>query len=239
MKRSFTFIALILLIATGSWLLLRGGMRALDKETPPTPEPETSSRAATTVPPTSAPSLAASAKVDTAAEASTEQVIKNGKALASLLHDFIQPRRTMDELLENLRTSRQEPFLMRNQNEATGEMTIVRTKSPLPGTRYFHAQYFAGEGGADRFLQHMSFELPGHDPQAWQRAAGILASAFPGLGAPSIANNQFMQWDIDDGYTLWMRRLDSGDLANNPNNAYTAADVGTIQVAVELNPEVD
>lgn len=164
--------------------------------------------------------------------------LKNQKFLASLLHEFIKPERKPEELFQFLRSSRQRPYLLRDKNDITGEMDIIRTKSPLPGTRYFHAQYF-GDANNPRFLQHMSFELPGSEPQAWSQALDTVQSSFPGLRSPVASRPDFVEWDAGDGYSLWIKRLDASDLKDNPFNAYTPADVGTIRVAIELNPEAE
>jgi len=235
MKKSIALLILIvaaMVVAAGVSLSRRPPARSTGTDIDAAPSPNLS--------PAPAPSPAPAAQVATGSPGPsvTSARFDNQKAIANLLHEFTKPQRTMDELVRFLRESRQRPFILRDKNEVTGEMDIVRTKSPLPGTRYFHAQYFSDENN-QRFLQHMSFELPGNDPQAWSRAFSAVQSSFPSLGAPLTSRGDFVEWDAGDGYSLWMKRLDASDLRDHPFNAYTSADVGTIRVAVELNPEVD
>ena len=90
-------------------------------------------------------------------------VDKHGVELASLnkmtqtILDFSNNSKRFEDLMFQLKNENQEPYISQDRNAFTGELTIVRTKSPLPGTRYFHAQYFSDENG-EKFLQHMSFQ---------------------------------------------------------------------------------
>jgi len=138
----------------------------------------------------------------------------------------------LKNLVEGLQKSGQEPLVVRDANPDTGEMIIVRTKSPLPGTRYFHAQYFTGEGG-ERFVQHMSFEFkPG--PQSMSEAIASVEKTFPNLSRPKVKREDYVQWSLDRDYIVWVKKMSLADLRDDPFNAYSAADNGTIRVAVEL-----
>lgn len=171
-------------------------------------------------------------KAEDAAKASS-----SAKQMTSLLAETVSTEKNLDTLVSDLKKQNQEPYLVHDKNPYTGEMTIVRTKSPLPGTRYFHAQYFTDENGKS-FAQHVSFELRG-SPEAMANAMKIVEESFPGLGKPSEETRDFVQWELPNGYVVWIKRLDQQDLTNNPFNAYTPADVGSIRIAVELTPEGD
>lgn len=157
--------------------------------------------------------------------------------MAALLFEFTQEDRPLKELLGTLELAGQKPFTLSERNEYTGEMTIVRTKNPPPGTRYFHAQYFGGKD-VEASVQHVSFEYkPG--AQSMDDAIAALEKAFPGLGEPALRKDDFIQWDLDDGFVVWVRKLKANDLKEDPFNHYTPADTGTLRITVELNPEAD
>lgn len=174
------------------------------------------------------------------AEGTTKQAHQEGVAFNSLnnmaatLFEFARPGARLDSLLEFLKSSHQDPFVVNDSNADTGTMTIVRTNSPLPGTRYFHAQYFEDENG-EKFVQHMSFEFkPG--PDSLREAMASVEKTFGSLGKPSEQQKDFVQWELQDGYVLWIKRLNAQDLADNPFNAYSASDVGSIRIAIEQSP---
>ncbi len=150
--------------------------------------------------------------------------------MAATLARFTQPNITLKDLVDYLESNRQEPLTTRNSNPYTGEMAIVRTQSPLPGTRYFHAQYFNGEDG-EAFVQHMSFEYkPG--PSAMADAVAAVQRAFS-LGSPEAEHEGYVQWALKNGYIIWVKKMAPEDLKDDPFNAYTAEDAGTIRVAIE------
>ncbi|MGZ3805621.1 MAG: hypothetical protein ACXVB4_15495 [Pseudobdellovibrionaceae bacterium] len=157
------------------------------------------------------------------------------KKMAGILFQATVAGEKMESLLRTLKNSQQEPFLVHDKNEDTGEMILVRTKSPLPGTRYFHAQYFTDES-QQTFAQHISFELRA-SPQAMAQAIQTVQETFPNLNKPSYETSDFVQWDLEDGYVVWIKRLGPEDIQANPFNFYSQDDIGTIRVAVELAPE--
>ncbi len=159
------------------------------------------------------------------------------KQMTRMLLNYTMNEQKLDELMATLKQDQQEPFQVTDKNPDTGEMIIVRTKSPPPGTRYFHAQYFADENH-QYFAQHMSFEFR-PSPEAMEQAIQMVQETFPALGAPMEESRDFIQWPLPNGYVVWVKRLDQEDLSNNPFNAYTQGDIGSIRVAVELNPESD
>lgn len=139
---------------------------------------------------------------------------------------------SLTNLLEQLQKSGQQPLLVRDANPDSGEMFIVRTKSPLPGTRYFHAQYFTGEDG-QRFVQHMSFEFkPG--PDAMEAAIATVEKSFTNLTRPLTKRSDYVKWGMNDKYIVWVKKMTAAELKDDPFNSYSLNDEGTIRVAVEL-----
>lgn len=159
------------------------------------------------------------------------------KQMTLTLASFTVQEKPFDELIASLKKDQQEPVQIRDKNPYTGEMIIVRTKSPPPGTRYFHAQYFIDEHQRP-FAQHMSFEFR-PSPEAMEQAIEMIREAFPDIGIPTEESRNFIQWDLPHGYVVWVKRLDQQDISNNPFNAYTPGDIGSIRIAIELNPEGD
>lgn len=172
-----------------------------------------------------------------AAAASAVRAPANSPASPSSLEDmsrtlfeYTRPQSDIKALVEYLEKTRQEPMVIRDANPYSGEMAIVRTKSPLAGTRYFHAQYFADENGKG-FVQHMSFEFkPG--PNAMNEAVKSVQRQFR-VQEPQIRRADYAQWSLSEGYILWVKKMDTPDLQDDPFNAYTPADKGTIRVAIE------
>ncbi len=154
------------------------------------------------------------------------------RQMTQILSQFARPDSQAKDLIEQLQRSDEQPVVTRDANADTGEMVIVRTQKPLEGTRYFHAQYFSDEQGKG-FVQHMSFEFqPGE--HAMEDAASAVLSSFPELGTPQTSPNGFVRWNLNENYIVWIKRMTAEDLQDDPFNAYTSADVGTIRVAVEL-----
>jgi uncharacterized Rmd1/YagE family protein len=152
--------------------------------------------------------------------------------MTRVLSLYTQSNYNLPSLIDYLKRNGEQPFVARDTNPYTGEMIIVRTKAPLPGTRYFHAQYFTSENGQPT-PQHMSFEYkPG--PTALNDAAAAVEKAFTNLPRPSITRPDFIQWNLDQDHIVWIKRMGTEDLRDDPFNAYTAADSGTVRVAIEL-----
>jgi len=157
------------------------------------------------------------------------------KQMTEILAAFTVQERKLSDLMEALKKAQQEPFQVRDSNQHTGEMIIVRTKSPPQGTRYFHAQYFTDEN-QQSFAQHMSFEFR-PSPEAMDQAIEMVQETFPDLGAPMEETRDFIQWELPHGYVVWVKRLNHEDITNSPFNSYNQGDIGSIRVAIELNPE--
>jgi hypothetical protein len=163
-----------------------------------------------------------------------------GKASASslndmsqALHKFTKQGQRLKDLVQYLKDTHQDPQVSHDANPDTGEMAVVRTRRPLPGTRYFHAQYFSDGPGDEGFVQHMSFEVQ-PSATAMNDVVSAVSKSF-GLQKPTVERDGYRKWVLDKGYILWVKRMENEDLSDDPFNAYSAADVGTIRVAVESN----
>lgn len=159
------------------------------------------------------------------------------RAMVELVREAAQPETSIEQTILKLREFGVEPDIFENNNPDTGSLYIVRTKNPFRGTRYFHAQYFGGEGAAP-FLQHVSFEFrPG--PSAMREAIAAVEDAFPKLGKPTENSADFRQYAVGDDYIVWIKKMNAEDLQDDAFNAYDASDLGTIQVTVELEIHED
>lgn len=152
--------------------------------------------------------------------------------LSDLLHLSIKESVSSLQLRDTLTKLKLSPISSKDTNPHTGTMSIVRTQKTLPGTRYFHAQFFEDENGASH-LQHMSFEFkPG--PDAMDKAIQMVQSSFNLNRGPDFKRKDFVSWNLPDSRIIWVQKMQSQDLKDNPFNAYTIKDIGTIRVAVEL-----
>ncbi len=139
----------------------------------------------------------------------------------------------MPSVLANLQKLQTQPTYFQDSNPSTGSLYVIRTEKPLPGTRYFHAQYFSDENKKP-FLQHMSFEIPpGKD--SLKVAAKNVKDVFPHLSSPEIQKDGFILWKWKSGYNVWIMRLTKDQLSGDPFNAYTDQDEGTVKIAMELD----
>jgi hypothetical protein len=164
-----------------------------------------------------------------------KEVIASLNKMSGILAQFTSDQKSLEDLVATLKAQKQEPFIVKDKNEYTGEMIIVRTKNPPTGTRYFHAQYFTDES-KERFVQHMSFEFR-PSATAMDDAIKAVHTAFPNLGSPETQNHDFIQWNLGTGQVLWLKRLGQDDIIENPFNAYSESDIGSIRIAVELELE--
>lgn len=152
--------------------------------------------------------------------------------MSLVLVDAVRGSKNFEGIVQRLKQTGQDPVITRDGSATTGEMLIVRTKNPLPGTRYFHAQYFTDENN-QRFVQHMSFEF---QPSATAMADAVNAAVRNfSVGEPTERKADFMQWNLDENYVLWIKKKSVKDLQHDPFNAHDPKkDVGTVQMAVEL-----
>ena len=139
----------------------------------------------------------------------------------------------LDDLIEELKHRQLGPVVIYDRSDEIGDMQIIRTQNSLPGTRHFHGQYISGEG-IEPFLQQLSFEFqPGK--QAMQFAYSLIEEKFPVLRVVTKKEGDFVLWELDNGYMLWLKKMTKDDLISDQYNAYTASDVGTIQVTLEMD----
>lgn len=126
------------------------------------------------------------------------------------------------------------PELRVDSNPYTGTLNVVRTRKVMPGTRYFHAQFFENEDGSE-YVQHVSFEFKASEHSFAAVEKTILQQFSEGNVEPTQNKENFKSWRRDDGYIIWMKKLDATDIKDNPFNVYTPEDIGTIRVAIELD----
>lgn len=123
------------------------------------------------------------------------------------------------------------PILSVSENPYTGKKTILRTKKNLPGTRYSHAQFFSNESGGS-FLQHYSIEFrPSKD--AFDRVVALVESNKSLTEKTVSADKTFVSYKLSSGHIIWVKKMMKADLKNDPFNAYSPEDEGTIRLAVE------
>lgn len=158
------------------------------------------------------------------------------RAMVATMAQATQVNHKPESLIKSLRDGGMGPIIGKDFNEDTGKMIVVRTKDTLPGIRYFHAQYFEDENKV-QFLQHLSFEIR-PAPDAMETAFALLKDFKKNLSKPNLSNN-FIEWNDDDGYSIWLKKLTLEDIKKmrkEPYNSYSAADVGTVQAAIEQSP---
>ncbi len=170
------------------------------------------------------------ARLPAQTKSSSPSEIASLNEMASIVSQFTQPDHPLTELVDRLQKSGQEPKIFRDANSETGEMIIVRGDSPLPGTRYFHAQYFTDDAG-ERFVQHMSFEFK-PAPDAMAAAISAVEKNF-NVSSPTHRREDYVRWKLGDHKIVWVKRLSDDDMAHDPFNAYSAADRGAVRLAVE------
>lgn len=127
-------------------------------------------------------------------------------------------------MLETLRQAQLRPLVVEDLNPQSGALTFVRLEQDVPGIRYFHAQFFE-----DSRPQHISFEYqPGSSAfEDTERRLRYL------IGRPVVQTKDFIKWKFKNGLNLWMKRMQTDDLGDDPFNAYTMSDLGTIRIVLE------
>ncbi len=137
------------------------------------------------------------------------------------------------DIVQALNKYKLEPKVGVDKNPFTGSMSVIRTNKTLPGTRYFHTQYFDEEQGG--IVQHLSFEFkPG--TQSFEAVVKAVAEGLPAHAEVTVSNSGYQGWRNIDGYIVWVKKLDESDLSpDTPFNAYTKNDVGTIRVVKEID----
>jgi len=157
------------------------------------------------------------------------------RSLESITNEVIQmvqQKRSHTDFIAFLKKNELEPRVADSRNDDTGGMIMVRSDKALPGTRYYHAQFFNGDKGEQPFLQHISFEYPpGADSfQRAQKAAEVL---FDASEKTYSKGEDFAEYKGKDCMTLWINKMDAEDFKNDPYNAYSSQDIGSVKVAIE------
>lgn len=155
--------------------------------------------------------------------------------LLSILVSHNADDTTPADLVKQLERAGLKPEAAVDENSDTGKMVTVRTGDALPGTRYFHAQFFEDEHGRMQ-AQHISFEVrPGPDSE--EVAQNLIRKTFVGIGKPTTERGCFREWKTKGCKTVWMKCLSAEDMTDHPFNAYDPArDKGTILVAQQDDP---
>lgn len=165
--------------------------------------------------------------------------IQNLILMTHVLFEYSVESKTFNDLLSYLKNSGQSPVIF-DPSYRTGsglhhkeKFYTIRTKSPLQGTRYFHAQY-ESDKSSEPFMQHMSFEFrPG--PKAMAEAEDALKLAYSELGTPYINESNLKAWKLPNGLHAYIKKLELVDITDHPFNSYKKEDVGAIQLAIELD----
>jgi len=156
---------------------------------------------------------------------------KSLRILIPLMNEAIFENLDKNSVTETLEKLKLEPIQMDSENPYTGKLSIIRTKNILPGTRYFHAQYFSSNNQS-HYLQYISFEFkPG--PESLAIVKEMVRKEF-NLAKPVTENENYVSWKKEDR-VIWIKKLDVNDLKKkDPYNSYDLkTDVGTVVMTVE------
>ncbi len=143
------------------------------------------------------------------------------------------------ELISFFEQQQLSPEMMEDSNEYTGTMLMIRTKKGLPGTRYYHAQYM-GDNKDNTLLQHMSYEFkPG--PNSMARAIQSAESTYQLSNKKIHRDGDFITYDIgtEGTHELSIEKANWESLKNDPFNAHSKEDVGTVITRIELKVHSD
>ncbi len=150
------------------------------------------------------------------------------------LKEVFNQRENPQELITFFEEEKLAPEMSVDTNESTGTMKMIRTRKSMPGARYFHAQYM-GDDPEHTFLQHFSYEyIPG--PNSLQKVIQSAEGTFPLANKKIHRDGDFITYDIgDDGqYELSIEKATWESLKDDPYNAHTKEDIGTIITRIEL-----
>lgn len=162
------------------------------------------------------------------------------KSVETLLGTFFSHSRgkqSLNKMMQELTAAGLDPVVAKDFNPDTGKMLIIRTNEALPGTRYFHAQYFEDDDqNKEPFRQHMSFEIR-NSPDCMSVARKMVEARLgKKLGQPTrVRGDEWAEWK-KGGESIWIQRLAAQDLSHDRFNARTGADIGTCRVAIEQIP---
>ncbi len=150
-----------------------------------------------------------------------------------LLKASIEGHLTTESLKMKLKSQGLVPDVSRSGNAQDGFLTILRTTDAIPGTRYFHSQFFEeAQPKIASSPQPVSFEIRA-GPDSFVKANEIALSVLP-KGSELMMNKPgYRLWKTPNDQIVWIKVLNSADLKNNPYNAYSSEDVGSVRVVTE------
>lgn len=156
--------------------------------------------------------------------------VQSMKKMLSVLRSAYSSTAHFEDVLTNI--ADQAPKIYRDSNPDTGEMLTIRTEKPLQGTRYVHMQYVGDVGAKTHLLQHAGFEFkPG--AESFSQVTEAIKQTFPELGQPTSTKPGYVRYATKNNYVLWAKTLTREDIQDDPVNAYSENDIGTIRVVVE------
>ena len=146
---------------------------------------------------------------------------------AQILQKMTVQNLSLDEIINELENSGLAPSVAQDKNDYTGDLVIIRLEKPLPGTRYFHGQFFKNDSG-DANLQHVSFDYNGSNVE---EASKKIAAAMGIQASPEVSRKDYQLYRLDNDYILWAKLLSEKDfekLKSDPYKAYEKNDIGQI-----------
>jgi len=139
------------------------------------------------------------------------------------------PQKSSSQLMEEMENLGLEPLASREKSLSAP--TIIRSSNSLAGTRYFHGQIFKSDEGTEH-VQYLAFEFaPG--PNAFERMKELALSQIDEKIISEIHDEKMHVWKLANGYNVWVKILQKTDMDNDPFNAYSEKDLGTVRVVIE------
>ncbi len=145
---------------------------------------------------------------------------------------------SLSQLVDWLKSSGQQPQVTFDENPHTGKMTLVRSQVATQSVRYVHAQYLSDATHSKEYLQHISFDIKSEEKVMSALRDNIHKLIGP-LGVQKRDGDDYLLWELPNGYILWAKPLTWDELQDDPFNAYTHKDVGTIRVTLEQEIHFD
>lgn len=153
--------------------------------------------------------------------------------LAERFKDLKNPNSTKTDLIEILKKYNLEPEISIDQTDGIPNLSIIRTAKTFNGLKYIHAQY-EGNSPEDEKLQHFSFEID-PSPNAFENSVRLVQQALPDLGTLVPDTDEKFKIYKYGNYVVWIAERDWSELKNDPFNAYTKKDIGTVRIAIQFD----
>lgn len=161
--------------------------------------------------------------------------LESVKIYGDLMQKMASGEVDIQEVINELSDLGLTPSKVMDRNDFTGDMTIVRVGVNLPGTRYFHGQFFSNDNGAHE-LQHLSIDYAGGE-ESLAEVAKVLSQSLGILGTPEVSRDGYESYRVNNKYIFWAKVLteeDFKDLKTHPYKAYEKKDIGrVIRIALE------